>query len=110
MRTRLTVTGARDFTLKNVSQAPRPSMAGSIAFTRSFLFSIVADMNGCRWTLSDVLTVSSDQPWHQLPKTRISRRTVGVKADRLLREITPTDIRSWRDALKRQGLAAQPEG
>ena len=31
---------------------------------------------------------------------------VGVKADRLLREITPTDIRSWRDALKRKGLAA----
>src|SRR6266550_108328 len=31
---------------------------------------------------------------------------LGVKADRLLREITPTDIRSWRDALKRKGLAA----
>jgi integrase len=31
---------------------------------------------------------------------------IGVKADRLLREITPTDIRSWRDALKRKGLAA----
>src|SRR5215472_5527083 len=31
---------------------------------------------------------------------------VGVKADRLLREITPTDIRSWRDALKHKGLAA----
>jgi integrase len=31
---------------------------------------------------------------------------VGAKADRLLREITPIDIRSWRDALKRKGLAA----
>ena len=31
---------------------------------------------------------------------------IGIKADRLLREITPTDIRSWRDALKRKGLAA----
>jgi integrase len=31
---------------------------------------------------------------------------LGVKADRLLRELTPTDIRSWRDALKRKGLAA----
>jgi integrase len=31
---------------------------------------------------------------------------VGVKADRLLREITPSDIRSYRDALKRKGLAA----
>ena len=31
---------------------------------------------------------------------------VGIKADRLLREITPADIRSWRDALKRKGLAA----
>src|SRR4030095_5553432 len=31
---------------------------------------------------------------------------VGVKADRLLREVTPADIRSWRDALKRKGLAA----
>ena len=31
---------------------------------------------------------------------------IGVKADRLLREITPTDIRSWRDALKRKGLSA----
>jgi integrase len=30
---------------------------------------------------------------------------VGVKADRLLREITPADIRSWRDALKRKGLS-----
>src|SRR6266487_2436135 len=31
---------------------------------------------------------------------------VGIKADRLLREITQIDIRSWRDALKRKGLAA----
>jgi integrase len=31
---------------------------------------------------------------------------LGAKADRLLREITPTDIRSWRDTLKRKGLAA----
>jgi integrase len=31
---------------------------------------------------------------------------VGVQADRLLREITPVDIRTWRDALKRKGLAA----
>jgi hypothetical protein len=31
---------------------------------------------------------------------------IGVKADRLLREVTPTDIRSWRDALKRKGLSA----
>jgi integrase len=31
---------------------------------------------------------------------------VGVKADRLLREISPADIRSWRDALKRKGLSA----
>jgi integrase len=30
---------------------------------------------------------------------------VGVKADRLLREITPADVRSWRDALKRKGLS-----
>src|SRR6266480_2560171 len=31
---------------------------------------------------------------------------IGVKADRLLREITPADIRSFRDAKKRKGLAA----
>jgi integrase len=31
---------------------------------------------------------------------------IAVKADRLLREITPADIRSYRDALKRKGLAA----
>src|SRR5262249_9498551 len=31
---------------------------------------------------------------------------VGAKADRLLCDITPTDVRSWRDALKRKGLAA----
>jgi integrase len=31
---------------------------------------------------------------------------VGPKADRLLREITPVDIRSFRDTLKRKGLAA----
>ncbi len=28
---------------------------------------------------------------------------IGIKADRLLREITPSDIRSWRDELKRKG-------
>jgi integrase len=31
---------------------------------------------------------------------------IGSKADRLLREITQGDVRSWRDALKRKGLAA----
>ena len=31
---------------------------------------------------------------------------IGVTVDRLLREITPADIRSYRDALKRKGLAA----
>jgi integrase len=31
---------------------------------------------------------------------------VGIKADRLLREITPADVRSWRDALKAKGLSA----
>jgi integrase len=31
---------------------------------------------------------------------------IGMKADRLLREITPADIRSYRDALRRKGLAA----
>jgi integrase len=31
---------------------------------------------------------------------------IDKKADRLLREITQADIRSWRDALKRKGLAA----
>jgi integrase len=31
---------------------------------------------------------------------------IGIKAERLLGEITPTDIRSWRDALKRKGLSA----
>jgi integrase len=31
---------------------------------------------------------------------------IGATADRLLREITPKDIRSWRDALKRKGLSA----
>jgi integrase len=31
---------------------------------------------------------------------------LGAKADRLLREITSADIRSWRDSLKRKGLAA----
>ena len=31
---------------------------------------------------------------------------VGAKADRFLRDITPADIRSWRDALKRKGLSS----
>src|SRR5215510_16237195 len=31
---------------------------------------------------------------------------IGKKADHLLREVTQADIRSWRDALKRKGLAA----
>src|SRR5438067_4167659 len=32
------------------------------------------DMNESRWTLSDVLTISSDRVWHQSLKTHISRR------------------------------------
>jgi integrase len=31
---------------------------------------------------------------------------VGVRAERLLREITPTDVRLWRDKLKAKGLSA----
>jgi hypothetical protein len=31
---------------------------------------------------------------------------IGEKANRLLREITPTDIRLWRDKLKREGRSA----
>jgi integrase len=31
---------------------------------------------------------------------------IGAKADRVLRDITPADIRSWRDALKRKSLSA----
>jgi integrase len=31
---------------------------------------------------------------------------IGAKADRVLRDITPADIRLWRDALKRKGLSA----
>jgi integrase len=31
---------------------------------------------------------------------------IGGKADRLLRDIAPADIRSWRDALNRKGLSA----
>jgi integrase len=31
---------------------------------------------------------------------------IGTKADRLLRDISKADIRSWRDALKRKGLSA----
>jgi integrase len=58
--------------------------------------------------------------WVEAKKNETERRTywkyrqtvddffahVGAKADRLLCEITPTDIRSWRDSLKRKGLAA----
>ena len=32
---------------------------------------------------------------------------LGSKAERLLREISPTDIRSWRDKLKAKGLSAR---
>jgi integrase len=31
---------------------------------------------------------------------------IGAKAERLLREITPADVRSWRDKLKAKGLSA----
>ena len=31
---------------------------------------------------------------------------IGRKSDALLREITQADIRSWRDVLRRKGLAA----
>jgi integrase len=33
-------------------------------------------------------------------------RHLGVRAERLLREISPADIRSWRDKLKAKGLSA----
>ena len=33
---------------------------------------------------------------------------LGAKAERLLREISPADIRSWRDALKRKGVRLLP--
>jgi integrase len=39
--------------------------------------------------------------YHQTIEEFLSH--VGVKADRLLREITPSDVRSWRDELKRKG-------
>src|SRR6476661_3543762 len=32
------------------------------------------DLNEHRWTLSDVLTISSDQRWHQSPRTHTSRQ------------------------------------
>ena len=58
--------------------------------------------------------------WYESKKGDIGARTylryfqiveeflkhIGIKADRLLREITPKDIRSWRDELKKKGLSA----
>src|SRR2546430_4196608 len=40
------------------------------------LFPLVNDLNKYRWTLSDVLTISSDHLWHQSLKTRINRPRV----------------------------------
>ena len=45
--------------------ASQAAHEGSIPFTRLLLVSVVADMNECRWTLSDVMTISSDNPRHQ---------------------------------------------
>jgi integrase len=42
--------------------------------------------------------------YHQIIHSFLAH--LGIKADRLLREITPKDIKAWRDALKLKGLSA----
>jgi integrase len=48
-------------------------------------------------------TLSSNRRYQQIIGSFLTH--VGVKADRLLREITSNDIRSWRDALRAKGLS-----
>jgi integrase len=86
----------------------------------------------CRKVIADLYERTMNEPlhfrttreylreWYGSKKGDIGHRTwlryfqvaeeflkhIGVKADRLLREITPKDIRSWRDELKKKGLSA----
>src|SRR4029077_15200643 len=48
--------------------------------------------------------IRSYWPYHQTIHDFLKH--LGTKAERLLREITPIDVRSWRDALKAKGLSA----
>lgn len=86
----------------------------------------------CRRVISDMYERSRGEPlhfrtartylteWAESKKNEIELRAyfkyhqiiheflahIGVKADQLLREVTPTDIRLWRDKLKRDGHSA----
>ena len=50
------------------------------------------------------MATSTYRCYHQTNPEFLSHR--GTKAEGLLSEITPIDVRSWRDALKRKGLSA----
>jgi integrase len=86
----------------------------------------------CRKVISDIYELAIGEPlhfltargyldeWVESKKAETEPRTymkysqtireflnhVGIKADRLLREITKTDVLSWRDKLKRDGHSA----
>jgi integrase len=49
-------------------------------------------------------TLSTYQRYQQFIHAFLAH--LGIKGDRLLREVTPADIRSWRDRLKAKGLSA----
>ena len=52
----------------------------------------------------DTVATRSYWRYHQTIHEFLSH--IGTKAEGLLSEITPIDVRSWRDALKRKGLSA----
>jgi integrase len=51
-------------------------------------------------------TVATRSYWRYYQTIHEFLNHIGAKAEGLLSEITPIDVRSWRDALKRKGLSA----
>src|SRR4029077_13455436 len=51
-------------------------------------------------------TVATRSYWRYCQTIHEFLGHIGTKAEGLLSEITPIDVRSWRDALKRKGLSA----
>jgi integrase len=51
-------------------------------------------------------TVATRSYWRYYQTIHEFLNHIGTKAEGLLSEITPIDVRSWRDALKRKGLSA----
>jgi len=97
-------------------------LAGKNRLTESHCRKVIAEMyertvgeplhfRTCRaflveWLEERKADVEVSTYWRYYQAVREFIEHLGVKAERLLREITPSDIRSWRDKLKAKGLSA----